>query len=197
MPTKTILYTGKGDAGYTSLLGAEQVPKYDVRPEAYGTVDEANAFMGLVRADTQATARTRHIIKQAQLDLWILMGELASTPDVKLPRRITAERVQWLEAETAQLGDEFPPLTQFVIPGDMMVSARLEVARTIVRRAERHAALLLHEQHLNNEEVLRYLNRLSSLLFALARYEEHVQGTQTSLTKAVSSEVQSLRDTEV
>jgi cob(I)alamin adenosyltransferase len=91
--------------------------------------------------------------------------------------------VSWLESETDKLGQEFPPLNQFVLPGDTMIGARLDVARTVVRRAERCAVKLLHENLLENKEITRYLNRLSSLLFALARYEEHLAGQQTTLAK--------------
>ena len=183
MPKKMILYTGAGDTGYTSLLGQEKVPKYDLRPEAYGTVDEASSFMGLVRAEPAASERTRQLILEAQRDLWMLMGELASAPDVQLPKRLTADRVTWLETEIDKLGVEIPPLNQFVLPGETIVSARLDVARAVVRRAERWVARLMHEGHLENNEIIRCLNRLSSLLFALARYEEHLAGHKPALTK--------------
>jgi cob(I)alamin adenosyltransferase len=185
MTKQTTLYTGAGDAGYTRLLGQAEVPKYDLRPEAYGAVDEASAFLGLARADPAASERTRQLVLAAQRDLWLLMGELAAAPGVELPRTLTAERITWLEAETDKLGQETPPLTQFVIPGDTQVSARLEVARTVIRRAERRVARLTHTGDLANQEILRYLNRLSSLLFVLARYEEHLAGRQTTLAKKV------------
>ncbi len=185
MPKQTILYTGTGDEGYTNLLGMNHVAKYDLRPEAYGTVDEASAFMGLARIQPTASVRTAELILKAQRDLWILMGELASTPDVKLPKRLKPERTKWLEEETTKLSQEFPPLTQFVIPGDTMVGAWLDVARTIVRRAERHVAKLTHDGDLENPEIIRYLNRLSSLLFALARYEEHLAGQRSTLAKDI------------
>lgn len=187
MPKQTILYTGSGDEGYTSLLGKERVAKYDLRPEAYGTVDEASSFMGVVRADPLSSERTKRLILEAQRDLWVLMGELATAPGVKLPSQVTPDRVAWLEAETDKLGAEIPPLTQFVVPGDTLASAWLDVARTVIRRAERCVARLMHEEAFENEEVIRYLNRLSSLLFALARYEEHVAGRQTTLAKEVRS----------
>jgi cob(I)alamin adenosyltransferase len=187
MSKQTILYTRHGDEGYTSLLGKERVPKYDLRPEAYGTVDEASSFMGVVRADSAASERTKKLILEAQRDLWILMGELATARGVKLPTRLAAVRVEWLETETDKLGAEIPPLTQFVVPGDTKVSAWLDVARTVIRRAERIVARLMHEDELENEAIIRYLNRLSSLLFALARYEEHLAGGQTTLAKGVGS----------
>jgi cob(I)alamin adenosyltransferase len=187
MPKQTILFTGAGDDGYTSLLGMERVAKHDLRPEAYGTVEEASAFMGLVRVDTSASTRTKQLILQAQRDLWILMGELASPAGVKLPQRIKPERTRWLEEETARVGEEFPPLTQFVIPGDTAVSAWLDVARTVIRRAERQVTRLAHQSDLDNTEIIPYLNRLSSLLFALARYEEHLAGRKTTLARDIKS----------
>lgn len=183
MPKQTILYTRAGDDGYTSLLGKEKVPKYDLRPEAYGTVDEASALMGLARAEPTAGPRTKELIIQAQRDLWTLMGELASAPGVELPQRLSAQRVTWLEKEIDQLGQEFPPLNQFVLPGDTEIGARLDVARTVIRRAERIVVKLLHEDLLANKTIPPYLNRLSSLLFALARYEEHRAGQQVSLAR--------------
>ena len=185
MPEQTILYTGRGDDGYTSLLGDKRVAKYDLRPEAYGTVDEASALMGLARAETGTDALTRRLIVEAQRDLWLLMGELAAAPGVSLPKRLQPERTEWLEQETSELGRKFPPLTQFVIPGDTKIGALLDVARTTVRRAERRVSRLVHDGQLENNEILRYLNRLSALLFALARYEEHLAGQTSTLAKNV------------
>ncbi len=185
MVKQTILYTRTGDEGYTRLLGQEEVPKYDLRPEAYGSVDEASSFMGVVRAEPATSARTKGLILTVQRDLWVLMGELAAAPGVELPQRIGAKRVAWLETEIDQLGAETPPLTQFVLPGDTKVSAWLDVARTVIRRAERVVAQLFHEGIVDNLEIMRYLNRLSSLLFALARYEENLAGQKTTLAKEV------------
>jgi cob(I)alamin adenosyltransferase len=186
MPKQTILYTGTGDDGYTSLLGMERVTKYDLRPEAYGTVDEASAFIGLARANPVASERTKRLLLETQRDLWLLMGELAAPAGVKLPKQLETERVTWLEAEIDKLGQEFPPLTQFVIPGDTEIGAQLDVARAVIRRAERYVARLAHESGQDNHRLLlRYLNRLSSLLFALARYEEHRLGQKTTLAKNV------------
>ena len=183
MPKETILYTGTGDEGYTSLLGVERVAKHSLRPEAYGTVDEASAFMGLARADESASDRTKSLLLAAQRDLYVLMGELASAPGVDLPHRVTADRVHWVEEETTKLGQEFPPLKQFVVPGDTRIGAVLDVARTVVRRAERRVSRLSHQGDVRNNEIMRYLNRLSSLLFALARYEEYRFGKQSTLAK--------------
>lgn len=185
MSKQTILYTRKGDDGYTSLLGQDEVPKYDLRPEAYGTVDEASSFIGLARAEPAMSQRTRQLLLETQRDLWILMSELAAAPGVRLSKRITAERIIWLETETDKLGAEIPPLTQFVLPGDTKIGALLDVARTIIRRAERCVARLMHDGDLDNQEIARYLNRHSALLFALARYEEMLAGGKATLTKDV------------
>ncbi len=185
MAKRTILYTGEGDEGYTTLLGPDRIPKYDLRPEAYGTVDEVSSFMGLVRAEPSASERTKGLILKVQRDLWLLMAELAAPPKVKLPKRLETSHVTWLEEETDKLGDEIPPLTEFVLPGNNMAGAWLDVCRAVVRRAERLVARLLHEDHLDNQEVIRYLNRLSSLLFALARYEEFLAKQGATLAKDV------------
>ncbi len=182
---KSTLYTGAGDDGYTQLLGRENVPKHELQPQTYGTIDEATSFLGLVRAQPDATERTRKLVLIVQRDLWILMGELATAPGVKLPQRLEAERIAWLEAEIDKLGTETPPLNQFVLPGDTLVGAWLDVARAIVRRAERQVSRLAHENRLENDQILPYLNRLSSLLFALARYEEHQSGHKTTLAKEI------------
>jgi len=186
MPKQTKLYTGKGDEGYTTLLGPDRIPKYDLRPEAYGTVDEATSFLGLVRAEPSTSERTRRIVLATQRDLWILMGEMAAPPEAKLSQRLGEERTRWLETETDRLGAEIPPLKEFVLPGNILASAWLDVARTVVRRAERLAVRLYHEEYIKNEEIIRYLNRLSSLLFALARYEEARAKGATLLAKDVS-----------
>lgn len=110
MAKHTVLYTRTGDEGYTRLLGKEEVPKYDLRPEAYGTVDEASSFMGVIRAEPAASEWTKRLILAAQRDLWLLMGELAAAPGIELPQRLSVERVTWLETEIDKLGAETPPL---------------------------------------------------------------------------------------
>jgi cob(I)alamin adenosyltransferase len=166
-------YTRQGDEGYTGLLGAEGVPKYDLRPEAYGTVDEAQAALGLARASS-CTLRTGEVLRSIQRDLYLLMAELAAAGDADSPfaNRITAEHVEQLESWIAELerGVEMPK--EFVIPGDSQAGAALHLARTVVRRAERLVARLIHEALLDNGQVMRYLNRLSSLLFVLACFED-------------------------
>jgi len=165
--------TGTGDTGYTGLLGAERVPKYDPRPDTFGTVDEATSALGLARAMTK-DARMKEIIYRVQNELYLLMGELATTPEnyEKMGLRMTAEYVQWLEQTEELLKQEVEIPNKFIIPGDTPDGAALDLARTIIRRAERMAVKLLHDGIIQNGEVVRYLNRLSDLVFILARYIE-------------------------
>jgi cob(I)alamin adenosyltransferase len=173
--------TGTGDTGYTGLLGEQRVPKYDPRPETFGTVDEATSALGLARATT-ADATTREMILHVQRDLYVLMAELATPPENldAVGMRITPDHVAWLEASEEQLKSEVAIPNKFVIPGDSLDGAALDLARTIIRRAERMAARLLHDGVIANGDVLRYLNRLSDLVFILARYlEAKAQGGST------------------
>ena len=172
--------TGGGDAGYTSLLGEQRVPKYDPRPDTFGTVDEATSALGLARA-TSADQHVREIILHMQRDLYVLMAELA-TPESNLDAvgmRITPEHVTWLEETEEQLKSAVEIPNKFVIPGDSPDGAALDLARTIIRRAERMTARLLHEGVTRNGETVRYLNRLSDVVFILARYLEAKQGGST------------------
>ncbi|RMF33542.1 MAG: cob(I)yrinic acid a,c-diamide adenosyltransferase [Chloroflexi bacterium] len=165
-------YTRTGDDGYTGLLGAERVPKYHPRPEAYGTVDEASAALGMARA-TATVERTRRVLLTVQRHLYHLMAELAATPEAAPRfRQIGDEQVAWLEETTDALTSAIALPREFVVPGESLAGAALDLARTIVRRAERRVARLVHEGQVENDALLRYLNRLSSLLFVLARYED-------------------------
>jgi len=170
------MYTRAGDQGYTGLLGKGRVPKYDPRPDAYGQVDEAQAVLGVCRAGP-LSQRARELLIPIERDLYYMMAELATAPGVELPLPpITAERVVWLEGVTDELGQVTGPFTEFVLPGDSQAGALVHLARTVVRRAERAVARLTHAGDLANDEVLRYLNRLSSFLYALARYEDMQAG---------------------
>ena len=165
--------TGTGDTGYTGLLGEQRVPKYDPRPDTFGTVDEATSALGLARAMTQ-DARVKDIIYRIQQELYLLMGELATLPEnyEKMGLRMTIEHVQRLEQVEESLKREVEIPNKFIIPGDTPDGAALDLARTIIRRAERMAVKLLHDEVIQNGEVVRYLNRLSDLIFILARYIE-------------------------
>lgn len=170
-----VFYTRKGDTGYTDLLG-DRVPKYHARPETYGTIDEATSFLGLARASA-ATERSKEIILKIQRDLYLMMAELAFAPDMEQHKfEMTQEHVDWIEGETDRLSEEVELPPHFIIPGDTFSGAALDSARGIIRRAERLAVRLFHDEEIQNEEVVAYLNRLSSLLFILARYEDHAAG---------------------
>lgn len=177
-----MFYTRKGDEGYTDLLG-DRVPKYHLRPETYGTIDEATSFIGLARA-MATSERTRRILIEIQRELYLLMAELAFAPDMKQKRyHITTGHVKRIETETDQLSDEVELPPHFVLPGDTVPGGALDVARTVVRRAERLAVRLSHEGEVDNPEVLAYLNRLSSLLFILARFEDREAGITSTPAK--------------
>lgn len=165
--------TGTGDTGYTGLLGDERVPKYDPRPDTFGTVDEATSALGLARAMT-TDQKVKDIIYPIQQELYLLMGELATTPEnyEKMGLRMTIEHVKRLEQVEEALKQEVEIPNKFIIPGDTPDGAALDVARTIIRRAERMTVKLLHDGVIQNTEVVRYLNRLSDLVFILARYIE-------------------------
>jgi len=176
------LYTGKGDQGSTDLLGA-RVGKIDPRIGALGALDEASSAIGFARASA-ATERTRALLIEAQRDLYKIMAELAYTNE-QWPERVEVgpDRVAWLERETDALTAEVPLPRAFVIPGDSLPGAALDLARSVVRRAEREVVAVGERGGVANPEVLRYLNRLSSLLFALARYEDHAAGVAPRLAK--------------
>jgi len=182
------LYTGCGDRGQTDLLGA-RVGKTDPRIEAIGALDEASSAIGLARA-AAASGRTRDALIETQRDLYKIMAELAFTTE-QYPRRveIDADRLAWLETETNALTDEVPPLREFVLPGETTAGATLDWARVMARRAERRVVAVAEaggaegDGPVRNPNVLPYLNRLSSLLFALARWEEHAAGKTPIVAK--------------
>ncbi len=160
-------FTRQGDDGYTGILGEGRVAKYDPRPEMLGTLDEASAALGLARALT-ADPLTGQLILAMQRDLYHAMAEAAAQPDqAHRFRVIDAERVAWLEQQAQEIERSLPQVEGFVVPGDSPAAAALDLARTVVRRAERHVARMTHEGKLANPELLRYLNRLSSVCFLL------------------------------
>src|SRR5690348_4942051 len=177
--------TGTGDTGYTGLLGDTRVPKYDPRPDTFGTVDEATSALGLARATTH-DEKAREAILAMQRDLYVLMAELATPPEHldAVGMRITPEHVARLEAVENELKAEVEIPNKFIIPGDSPDGAALDLARTIIRRAERMTAKLLHDGVIANGETVRYLNRLSDVVFILARYLEAKQGSGSTWARA-------------
>lgn len=167
----TRIYTRGGDKGETSLTDGSRVPKDDPRVEAYGTVDEANAAIGLARL--HAPPDIDAMLARIQNDLFDLGADL-STPEGESKRqagalRIVAAQVARLEAEIDALNAELKPLDSFVLPGGSPCAAHLHLARTVTRRAERIAVRLAAQGGVN-PEALKYLNRLSDHLFVLARH---------------------------
>ncbi len=172
--------TGTGDDGYTGLLGGDRVAKYDPRPDTFGTVDEATSALGLARALT-ADGEARELILHMQRDLYVLMAELATPPEHldAVGMRITPEHTRWLETTEEDLKRRVAIPNKFVIPGDTPDGAALDVARTVIRRAERMATKLWHDEIIANGEVVRYLNRCSDFVFILARVLEVRAGGST------------------
>jgi cob(I)alamin adenosyltransferase len=180
----TRFYTKTGDDGYTSLLGEGRAPKYDRRIETVGTIDEANAAIALARS-LSISPETSQILLEVQRDLYHLMSEVAATlENAHRFRLITVERVQWLETQIDTISAKVIIPHEFILPGDSTPGAALDLARTVIRRAERHIARLLHSKKIDNREILHYMNRLSSLCFLLELFENQVSGSvQTTLAK--------------
>jgi cob(I)alamin adenosyltransferase len=175
-------YTRLGDEGFTDLLGG-RVPKYDPRPETYGTLDEATSCIGYARA-VALSERTRSILIEVQRDLYLMMAELAFSPEMQQQRyHITQEHIDRIEAETDRLEADVPLPPHFILPGDSQSGAMLDIARTVIRRAERLAVRLAHDGLIDNGQILAYLNRLSSLLFILGRFEDREAGVTPTPAK--------------
>jgi cob(I)alamin adenosyltransferase len=169
----TRFYTGKGDDGTTGLLFGGRVNKDSAHPRATGAVDEAQAAIGAARAQCEPGGELDTQLVAVCRDLWVLMAELATLPAhhdklVDGQTRVTADMVTALEAVVDEVGSRFEPPKAFVVPGQTPLAAQLDVARTVVRRAERDAIAVAPP----SGQVIAYLNRLSSLLWAQARWVE-------------------------
>jgi cob(I)alamin adenosyltransferase len=166
----TRIYTKGGDKGTTSLGTGKRVPKHDLRVEAYGTIDETNAAIGIARLHTSGDADAA--LARIQNDLFDLGADLCAPegPDAKERLRIIETQVERLEQEIDRMNEELAPLNSFVLPGGSAASAYLHLARTIARRAERDMTRLAESEPVN-PAAIRYINRLSDHLFVLARYE--------------------------
>jgi cob(I)alamin adenosyltransferase len=168
---------GSGDDGTTGLLGGGRAPKDDLRLEVYGTVDEASSALGLAKA-LCPDKRVRKIGEELQRGLYKLGAELATNPRSKATfARVEESDVGRVEELMRELEREVTIPKEFILPGTTPASAALDLSRTVARRAERLAVRLAREGGIENPQALRWLNRLSLLLFVLARYDEHVSGT--------------------
>jgi len=166
----TKIYTRGGDAGETSLGDGARIAKNSLRVEAYGTVDEANAIIGLARLHTDGIAD--EILSRVQNDLFDLGADLCRPEDGRKGEgglRISAGQVERLEVEIDRLNADLAPLESFVLPGGTPAAAHLHQARTVARRAERLAVALAAEEAVN-DQAIKYLNRLSDLLFVMGRH---------------------------
>ena len=165
----TRIYTRAGDEGQTSLGDGKRVPKTDPRIEAYGTVDELNAVVGFALAALELPEEFRPWLRQAQNDLFDLGADLCVPEGGERERlRVTPEQVERLEELCDRANEPLEPLKSFVLPGGGEAAVRLHLARTVCRRAERRAVALSESEEIN-PAALAYLNRLSDLLFILAR----------------------------
>lgn len=173
----TRIYTGGGDTGQTSLGDGSRVAKHDLRVAAYGTVDEANAVLGIARAEiartnpSEALKRADAILSRVQNDLFDVGADLCTPEDGRKgdgALRITAEQAARLETEIDDINEGLDALTSFILPGGTMVAAHLHHARTVARRAERLITKLSAAETVNPDAIV-YLNRLSDLLFVMAR----------------------------
>lgn len=174
----TNVTTRVGDKGETQLVGGAKVSKASVRVDAYGEVDELNSLLGLVRAKL-ADAEIDGILAGMQNDLFTVGADLASPMDIAVPR-ISEEFAAGLEEISERLLAELGPLTEFILPGGSDAGATLHVARTVARRAERRTVALGQSEEINPLVVV-YLNRLSDVLFNLARAVNHRLGMKENL----------------
>jgi cob(I)alamin adenosyltransferase len=175
------IYTRTGDQGETSLAGGQRLPKDALRIEAYGTVDELNAFVGAACLSAEGLVSSYQniiqmalILKRVQHELFNLGSILATKPEDVHPKqpRITEAEIELLESEIDQMNADLPPLRSFVLPGGCRLNVDLHICRTVCRRAERICVALARQEEVPLE-VIPYLNRLSDALFVWSRWSSH------------------------
>jgi cob(I)alamin adenosyltransferase len=170
MSKKWKIYTKTGDKGETSLIGGTRVPKYHDRIEAYGTVDELNSYIGLIR-DHKIQENLKKTLCSIQECLFVIESSLATDSSVVIERKLPQIKdtdIQFLETEIDQMNELLPTLTNFILPGGNILSSHCHIARTVCRRAERVTLKLSKTTKVETLD-LKYLNRLSDYLFVLAR----------------------------
>ena len=171
-------FTAKGDDGTTGLPGKRRVPKSDPRIDTLGTLDEATSMLGMARAQTRLNDNKETLL-HVQRDMYRLMSDIACSPeDSKRFAKITTEDVTWLEKQIEQIETQVKMPHEFIVPGDTIPEAALDLARTVVRRGERRVVELLQTMPDLNPQIPRYLNRLSSLCFALELAENQAAGME-------------------
>ena len=171
------IYTKRGEKGQTSLFGGTTIPKNSVRIHAYGTVDELNSVLGIALSNP-VSRRGSDILNDIQEQLFVLGADLATLPSKKSKiERIGSTQIKQLENWIDELDEQLPDLTSFILPGGSAQGATLHLARTVCRRAERHTVELKASEPVSDDAVI-YLNRLSDLLFVLARFENREAGNQ-------------------
>ena len=175
------VYTKTGDKGTTSLVGGKRVPKNHPRVEAYGDVDELISYLGVVLCDT-TTPHEQELLLKIQKDLMLISAHFASDGSAKKMKCIGDDDITLLESEIDAMTGQMPPQIAFILPGNPRVASECHVARTICRRAERHALAIVQEKEGEDlsgtqlETGIRYLNRLSDYLFTLGRFFCHING---------------------
>ena len=178
----TKVYTKRGDKGETDLLGGSTARKDSLKVESYGCIDETSSFIGLARYYTKNKI-IKERLKEIQNKLLVLGGFLASDDKGKemMKDQIREEDIKLLEEYIDEYNQKLPPLRHFILPGDDEVAAHFHVARTVVRRAERRIVSLAAQEDLN-PLIQKYVNRLSDLMFVLARYSEEVENKKWKST---------------
>jgi cob(I)alamin adenosyltransferase len=172
-----MLFTRKGDSGTTKTFGCDQrISKSSAITEALGALDEANSFIGVLRSETKlidfGNTKISEILFTVQNDLFIIQAQAAGAE-----KNVTMEKVKWLEEIVGNIESQLPPIKTFLIPGENEISAHFDFARTLVRRAERRV-VGVHEENIAkiSPETLSYLNRLSSVMYAFARFTSQKSG---------------------
>jgi cob(I)alamin adenosyltransferase len=172
------VYTRTGDDGSTGLFHGGRVAKSAIGPSAYGTVDEAVSALGLARAETEPGSELNELLQRLQRELFVAGAELATAPDRRTRlepavSRVTPEMVEALEPLIDDITARFDAPKEFVLPGENRIAAALDVARTVVRRAEREAVAATEQGWLEpGSSVVPYLNRLADLVYTFARWQE-------------------------
>jgi cob(I)alamin adenosyltransferase len=180
------IYTKTGDKGDTSLLDGKRIPKSSLRIDVYGTVDEVNALLGVVR-ELKPHTEVESVLELLQNHLFVLGADLATPLDAVSPKiqRIQQDHILILEKVIDQMEEQLKPLQSFILPGGQLVSAQMHVARTVCRRAERLVDALGRKEDIGKLPLV-YLNRLADLLFVLARFANRLGKTEETKWNEVS-----------